>query len=85
MFQIDEVTQITIDSVRSPLPKRGEQGHVIVKPNLLIFELLAGYGYLFFGLCPHIVWISGSFKMVYIDGAYDSKAWGAINHFETTQ
>jgi len=31
------------------------QGHVIVKPNLLIFKVLAGYGYLFFGLCPHIV------------------------------
>jgi len=28
------------------------QGHVIVKPNLFIFKLLAGYGYLFFGLCP---------------------------------
>jgi len=27
-------------------------GHVIVKPNLLIFKVLAGYGYLFFGLCP---------------------------------
>jgi len=27
-------------------------GHVIVKPNLLIFKLIAGYGYLFFGLCP---------------------------------
>jgi len=25
-------------------------------------------------LMPHIVQISGSFKMVYIDGAYDSKA-----------
>ena len=25
------------------------QGHVIVEPNLLIFKLLAGYGYLFFG------------------------------------
>ncbi len=23
--------------------------------------------------------------MVYIDGVYDSKAYGAINHFETTQ
>jgi len=23
--------------------------------------------------------------MVYIDGAYDSKDYGAINHFETTQ
>ena len=30
----------------------------------------------------HIVWISGLFKMVYIDGAYDSKDYGAINHFE---
>jgi len=27
-------------------------GHVIVKRNLFIFKLLAGYGYLFFGLCP---------------------------------
>jgi len=27
MFQIDEVTQITIDSVRSPLPKRGDAGY----------------------------------------------------------
>ncbi len=26
--------------------------------------------------------MSGRFKMVYIDGAYDSKAYGAINHFE---
>jgi len=26
--------------------------HIIVKPNLLILKLLAGYGYLFFGLCP---------------------------------
>jgi hypothetical protein len=34
---------------------------------------------------PHIVQMSGSFKMVYIDGAYDSKAYGSINHFETTQ
>jgi len=25
------------------------------------------------------------FKMVYIDGAYDSKAYGSINHFEPTQ
>ena len=24
------------------------QGNVIVKPNLLIFKLIAGYGYLFF-------------------------------------
>jgi len=23
--------------------------------------------------------------MVYIDGAYDSKVWVALNHFETTQ
>jgi len=29
--------------------------------------------------------MSGRFKMVYIDGAYDSKAYGSINHFETTQ
>ena len=28
------------------------QGHVIVKPNLFIFELIAGYGYLCFWLCP---------------------------------
>ena len=31
---------------------KSEQGHVIVKPNLLIFKLLAGYGYLFFGYAP---------------------------------
>jgi hypothetical protein len=29
-----------------------DQGHFIVKRNLLISKLLAGYGYLFFGLCP---------------------------------
>jgi len=28
------------------------QGHVIVKPNLLILKPIVGYGYLFFGLCP---------------------------------
>ena len=29
---------------------------------------------IFFLIMPsHIVWISGRFKMVYIDGAYDSK------------
>ena len=28
------------------------QSHVIVKPNLLIFKLLAGYGYLLFGYDP---------------------------------
>jgi hypothetical protein len=32
-----------------------------------------------------MVLMSGRFKMVYIDGAYDSKAYGSINHFETTQ
>jgi hypothetical protein len=41
---------------------------------------------IFFLIMPsHIVWISGRFKMVYIGGAYDSKDYGAINHFETTQ
>jgi len=30
-------------------------GNVIVKPNLLIFQLLAGYRYLFFWIMPHIV------------------------------
>ena len=30
-----------------------------MKSNLLILDLLAGYGYIFFGLCPHIVQISG--------------------------
>jgi len=34
---------------------------------------------------PHMVQTNGRFKMVYIDGAYYSKAYGAINHFETTQ
>jgi hypothetical protein len=34
---------------------------------------------------PHIAQISGRFKMVYIDGVHDSKDYGAINHFETTQ
>jgi hypothetical protein len=35
---------------------------------------------------PRLACMAGRrFKMVYIDGAYDSKAWGAINHFETTQ
>jgi hypothetical protein len=28
---------------------RETQGHVIVKPKLLILKLVAGYGYLFFG------------------------------------
>ena len=56
-----------------------------MKLNLLAFMALTGRGCLFFGLCPHIVQMSGSFKMVYIDSAYDSKAWDAINHFETTQ
>jgi hypothetical protein len=28
------------------------QGHVIVKPRLLIFKLIAGYGCLFFGYAP---------------------------------
>jgi len=28
----------------------------------------------FFWIMPRIVYISGRFKMVYIDGAYDSKA-----------
>jgi hypothetical protein len=32
--------------------KKFDHGHVIVKPNLLILKLIAGYGYLFFGLCP---------------------------------
>ncbi len=41
-------------------------------------------GIFFLDYAP-IVQMSGRFKMVYIDGAYDSKAWGAINHFETTQ
>jgi hypothetical protein len=34
------------------LKARITHGHVIVKPNLLIFKLLAGYGYLFFGYAP---------------------------------
>ena len=42
---------------------------------------------------PHMVQTSGRldvsspkrFKMVYIDGVYYSKAYAAINHFETTQ
>ena len=34
---------------------------------------------------PHMVQTSGRFKMVSIDGAYYSKAYGAINHFETTR
>jgi hypothetical protein len=67
-----------------------------VKPNLLILKLLAGYGYLFFGYAPHsldewarpprLACMAGRrFKMVYIDAAYDSKAYGSINHFESTQ
>jgi len=28
----------------------------------------------FFLVMPHIVQMSGRFKMVYVDGAYDSKA-----------
>jgi hypothetical protein len=34
---------------------------------------------------PLIAQSSGRFKMVYIDEAMDSKAYGAIYHFETTQ
>lgn len=40
---------------------------------------------IFFSLCPHIVQTSGRFKMGYIDGAYYTKTYGAINHFETSQ
>jgi hypothetical protein len=29
-----------------------DQGHLILKPNLLILKLLAGYGCLFFGYAP---------------------------------
>ena len=43
------------------------QGQLTVKLNLLIFMVLTGHGCLFFGLCPHIVQMRGSFKMVYID------------------
>jgi len=32
-----------------------------------------------------MVQTNGRFKMVYIDGAYYSEAYGALNHFETTQ
>jgi hypothetical protein len=46
---------------------------------------MCGYGYLFFSVCPHMVQTGGRFKMLHIDGAYYSKAYGAINHFETTQ
>jgi len=47
------------------LPCRWLQGHVIVKPNLLSFKLLAGYGYLFFGYALLHGPLLGRFKMVY--------------------
>ena len=34
---------------------------------------------------PSMVHSSGRFKMVYIYGAMDSKAYGATNHFEMTR
>jgi len=35
---------------------------------------------------PRLACMAGRrFKMVYIDGANDSKAYGSINHFESTQ
>ena len=34
---------------------------------------------------PNIAQSGGRFKMVYINGAYDSKVWEEINHFETAQ
>jgi hypothetical protein len=35
---------------------------------------------------PRLACMAGRrFKMVYIDASYDSKAYGAINHFESTQ
>ena len=43
------------------------------------------HGDVFFYDALSITQSSGRFKMVYIDGAIDSKAWGAIHHFETTQ
>ncbi len=33
------------------------QGHVIVKHNLLIFELFVGYGYLFFAMPLAQTWL----------------------------
>jgi hypothetical protein len=42
-------------------------------------------GVSFFSVCPHMVHTSGCFKMVSIDGASYSRAYGALNHFETTQ
>ena len=59
------------------------QGNVIVKPNLLIFELLAGYGCLFFG---YALWhgpLLGRFKMVYCAPSLRIIGSVYINHFET--
>jgi len=42
-----------IDALTGEIPvAKDGHGHVIVKHNVLIFKLLAGYGCLFFGLCP---------------------------------
>jgi hypothetical protein len=44
---IDSLQLVTLSYVFSQ-----RQGYVIIEPNLWIFRLIAGYGYLFFGLCP---------------------------------
>ena len=58
-------------------PDASLQGYILKK---LYYE----HGDVFFCDALHIAQSSGRFKMVYIDGAIDSKAWGAIHHFETT-
>jgi len=46
---VDTLVWLDILSSNQKVPLlKNLQGHVIVKPNLLIFKLLAGYGYLFF-------------------------------------
>ena len=54
----------TITISPGSLPRQGiYQGNVKVQGMCIFFLIMPS----------HIVWISGRFKMVYIDGAYDSK------------
>ena len=59
------------------------QGHVIVKPNILILSLLWVW-VSFFWLCPKNGPVLGCFKMVYCDLSLGIIRSGYINHFETT-
>jgi len=48
---------------KEQMPDLSWQGNVKVRGMCIFFLIMPS----------HIVWISGRFKMVYIDGAYDSK------------